>query len=213
MSRLLTVGAAQLGPIARNDTRKAVVARLLELMRHAHSMACHVIVYPELALTSFFPRWWMEDQEEIDSFFEHEMPSHDTLPLFEEARRCRMGFYLGFAERMIENQQVRHYNASIIVDRDGRILGKYRKVHLPGHADHRPHYPFQHLEKRYFDVGNLGFGAWRGLGGVVGMCICNDRRWPETCRVLGLSRTDNAWVQHSQPRTVDACVRPSDRLP
>jgi N-carbamoyl-D-amino-acid hydrolase len=202
MSRILTVGAAQLGPIARNDTREAVVTRQMELMRQAHAMDCDLIVYPELALTSFFPRWWMEDQEEIDSFFEHEMPSRDTMPLFEEARRCRMGFYLGFAERIVEDQQVRHYNASIIVDQEGRILGKYRKVHLPGHADHRPHYPFQHLEKRYFDVGNLGFRAWRGFGGVVGMCICNDRRWPETYRVLGLQGVELIMLGYNTPSHV-----------
>ena len=92
MSRLLTIGAAQLGPIARNDSRKIVVARLVDLMHQAHGMKCDVIVYPELALTSFFPRWWMEDQVEIDSFFEHEMPSRDTLALFDEARRCKIGF-------------------------------------------------------------------------------------------------------------------------
>jgi predicted amidohydrolase len=155
-----------------------------------------------LALTSFFPRWWMEDQEEIDSFFEHEMPSRNTLALFEEAKRCRMGFYLGFAERTHENNQVRHYNASIVADQDGRILGKYRKVHLPGHADHRPSYPFQHLEKRYFDVGNLGFGAWRGFGGVVGMCICNDRRWPETYRVLGLQGVELVMLGYNTPSHV-----------
>ena len=74
MSRLLTVAAGPLGPIARNDSRKAVVRRLIDLMRQAHEMKCELIVYPELALTSFFPRWWMEDREEIDSFFEHEMP-------------------------------------------------------------------------------------------------------------------------------------------
>jgi predicted amidohydrolase len=202
MSRILTVGAAQLGPNARNDNRKVIVGRLLELMRQAHAMKCDLIVYPELALTSFFPRWWMEDQEEIDSFFEHEMPSRDTLALFEEAKRCRMGFYLGFAERTHENNQIRHYNASIIADQDGRIVGKYRKVHLPGHADHRPSYPFQHLEKRYFDVGNLGFGAWRGFGGVVGMCICNDRRWPETYRVLGLQGVELVMLGYNTPSHV-----------
>src|SRR6266404_2443902 len=131
MSRILTVGAAQLGPNARNDSRKVILGRLLELMRQAHDMKCDLIVYPELALTSFFPRWWMEDQEEIDSFFEHEMPSRNTLALFEEAKRCRMGFYLGFAERTHENNQVRHYNASIVADQDGRILGYNTPSHVP----------------------------------------------------------------------------------
>ena len=177
-------------------------------------MKCELIVYPELALTSFFPRWWMEDREEIDSFFEHEMPGPDTRALFDEAQRLRMGFYLGYAERRSRTTRSHHYNTSIIVDRDGRIVGKYRKIHLPGHADHRPNYPFQHLEKRYFDVGNLGFGAWRAFDGVVGMCICNDRRWPETYRVIGLAggRDGDARLQHADPRAMDAGVRPSDRL-
>jgi predicted amidohydrolase len=202
MNRLLTVAAGQLGPIARNDSRKAVVRRLIDLMRQAHEMKCELIVYPELALTSFFPRWWMEDREEIDSFFEHQMPGPDTRALFDEAQRLKMGFYLGYAELAVEDQQTHHYNTSIIVDREARIVGKYRKIHLPGHADHRPKYPFQHLEKRYFDVGNLGFGAWRAFDGIVGMCICNDRRWPETYRVMGLQGVEMVMLGYNTPTHV-----------
>ena len=44
------------------------------------------VVFPELALTTFFPRWWMTDQAEIDRFFEREMPSPETRPLFDLAR-------------------------------------------------------------------------------------------------------------------------------
>jgi predicted amidohydrolase len=69
---------------------------------------------------------------------------------------------------------------------DGAIVGKYRKIHLPGHADHKPTAAFQHLEKRYFEVGNLGFRVWRYLDTITGMLICNDRRWPEAFRVLAL---------------------------
>jgi len=112
VARVITVGAAQLGPIQRSDTRPQVIKRLLEMLHQAKAHGCDLVVFPELALTTFFPRWWMEDQEEIDSFFEHEMPSRDTLALFEEAKRCRMGFYLGFAERTHENNQVRRYNSS-----------------------------------------------------------------------------------------------------
>jgi N-carbamoyl-D-amino-acid hydrolase len=155
----------------------------------------------------------MKDHKEIDSFFEHEMPGPDTRALFDEAQRLKMGFYLGYAELAVEDQQTHHYNTSIIVDREGRIVGKYRKIHLPGHADHRPKYPFQHLEKRYFDVGNLGFGAWRAFDGIIGMCICNDRGWPETYRVMGLEGVNgDAWLQHAHPRAMDAGLRTSDRL-
>ncbi|HWO05038.1 MAG TPA: nitrilase-related carbon-nitrogen hydrolase, partial [Methylomirabilota bacterium] len=186
MSRVITVGAAQLGPIARRESRSDVVKRLVSLLGQAHARGCDLVVFPELALTTFFPRWWMEDQAEIDAFFEREMPGPETRPLWDEAARLGLAFCLGYAELCREGGALRRYNTSILVDRAGRLVGKYRKVHLPGYAAHEPWRPFQHLEKRYFDVGNLGFPVWRALGGVLGMCICNDRRWPETYRVMGL---------------------------
>ena len=98
MRKEITIGAAQLGPIARSDSRKVVVERLIELMRKGKKSGCDVVVYPELALTSFFPRWYMEHQEDVDSFFEHEMPGTTTKPLFQFAVENEIGFYLGYAE-------------------------------------------------------------------------------------------------------------------
>ena len=199
MSRVITVGAAQLGPIARTDCRGAVVKRLVEHLHRAKSRGCDLVVFPELALTTFFPRWFMEDQAEIDAFFEREMPGPEILPLFEEARGLGLGFSLGYAELAMEDGAARRYNTSILVDAAGRVVGKYRKVHLPGHAEHEPWRPFQHLEKRYFDVGNLGFPVWRAFNGIVGMCICNDRRWPETYRVMGLQGVEMVLLGYNTP--------------
>ena len=199
MARMLTVGAAQLGPIARSEGRGDVVKRLLALLAQAHARGCELVVFPELALTTFFPRWWMEDQAEIDAFFEREMPGPETRPLFDEARRLGMGFCLGYAELVSEAGRTRRFNTSILVDRAGKIVGRYRKVHLPGHAEHEPYRAFQHLEKRYFEVGDLGFPVWRAFGGVVGMCICNDRRWPETYRVMGLQGVELICLGYNTP--------------
>ena len=58
MSRTLTVGAAQMGPIQRDHTRTEVVERLLVLLRRGADADCDLVVFPELALTTFFPRWW-----------------------------------------------------------------------------------------------------------------------------------------------------------
>jgi predicted amidohydrolase len=199
MPRFVTVGAAQLGPIARSEGRGQVVKRLIEHLHQARAHGCDLVVFPELALTTFFPRWYMEDQAEIDAFFEREMPGPETRPLFEEAARLGLGFCLGYAELTVEDGAVRHYNTAILVDPGGRRVGTYRKVHLPGHAEHEPWRPFQHLEKRYFDVGNLGFPVWRGFGGIVGMCICNDRRWPETYRVMGLQGVELVLLGYNTP--------------
>ena len=206
MSRKLVVGAAQLGPIQRSDTREAVVRRLIDLLHHARDRGCKLVVYPEMALTTFFPRWYMTDPAEVDSFFECEMPNNATLPLFEEARRLGIGFYLGYAELARNDGQTRHHNTAILVNGAGEIIGKYRKIHLPGHAEHEPQRPFQHLEKRYYDVGDLGWPVWRAFGGIVGMCICNDRRWPETYRVMGLQGVELIMLGFNTPE-LNAAIR------
>ena len=194
MSRILTVAGAQLGPIAKAETRAEVVERLLVLMKEAKRHDADLIVYPELALTTFFPRWFMEDEAELDAYYESEMPSAETAPLFAEAKRLGMAFVLGYAERDGDTR----FNTALLVE-NGEIVLKYRKVHLPGHAEHEPWRAFQHLEKRYFEVGNLGFPVTHAVGANVGLAICNDRRWPETYRVMGLQDVELIALGYNTP--------------
>jgi predicted amidohydrolase len=204
MTRIVTVGAAQLGPIARSETRAQVVERMLALMRDARRHGCDLVVFPELALTTFFPRWYFEQQAEVDAFFERSMPGPETQPLFDAAREMRLGFYLGYAELAEQDGTTRRFNTSILVDKQGAIVSKYRKIHLPGHAEHEPWRRFQHLEKRYFEVGDLGWPVVRwafgeNANGLFGMAICNDRRWPETYRVMGLQGVEMVLLGYNTP--------------
>nr|MDJ0958352.1 N-carbamoyl-D-amino-acid hydrolase [Arenicellales bacterium] len=136
---------------------------------------------------------------ELEAFFETEMPNEAVQPLFELATELQVGFYLGYAELTSEAGKNRYFNTSILVNGSGKVIGKYRKVHLPGHAEHEPWRPFQHLEKRYFEPGNLGFSVLDGFGGRMGMCICNDRRWPETFRVMGLQGVEMVLLGYNTP--------------
>jgi predicted amidohydrolase len=199
MSRKLRAAVAQLGPIHLADDRRSVVRRLMEMLREAHGAGARFVVFPELALTTFFPRYWMTDQARIDRYFEREMPGPETQVLFDKAKELGVGFYLGYAELTEEGGRTRRFNTSILVDPKGKIVGRYRKIHLPGHSEHLPKAPFQHLEKRYFDVGNEGFKVWRMMGGIFGMCICNDRRWPETFRVMGLQGVELVALGYNTP--------------
>jgi N-carbamoyl-D-amino-acid hydrolase len=194
MTRRLVVAAAQLGPIARDESRTSAVARMVELMREAHGRGARLVVFPELALTTFFPRWHLEGSE-LEAFFEREMPSAETRPLFEEADRLGVGFHLGYGEL---TEDGRRFNTAILVEA-GRIVGKYRKIHLPGHSEPEAWRPFQHLEKRYFEKGDLGFPVFDAFGGKIGMCICNDRRWPETWRMLGLGGAELVVLGYNTP--------------
>lgn len=195
-SRELPVAAAQLGPIGRHDSRADVVDRLMALLQEAHRRGAQLVVFPELALTTFFPRWWEEDQAALDGWFETEMPGPATKPLFDEAARLGVGFCLGYAEL---TPDAHRYNSQILVERDGSVVAKFRKVHIPGHDENESWRPFQHLERRYFEPGPDGFGVWDAFGTRVGMMICNDRRWPESYRVMGLQGVELICCGYNTP--------------
>src|SRR5262249_18295564 len=119
MPRLLTIAAAQSGPISRQTSRGEVVGRLVDQMREARGRGCDVIVFTECALTAFFPHWWIDDEAELDAWFERELPGPTTQILFDEARRLGIGFYLGYAELAVEAGVKHRYNTSVLVAADG----------------------------------------------------------------------------------------------
>jgi hypothetical protein len=196
MARNITIGAAQLGPIQKSHSREEVVVRLIALLRQAHGAGCDVVVFPELALTTFFPRWFIDDITEADHWYETEMPSASTQPLFDEAKKLGIGFCLGYAELTSDGHR---FNTQVLVEKDGNIVAKYRKVHIPGHEHNEPDRPFQHAERYYFEPSNEGFGVWSAFGARVGMMICNDRRWPETYRVMGLQGVELILCGYNTP--------------
>lgn len=200
MKREYIAAAAQLGPIAKDEPRSSAVARMVALLHEAQALGADVVVFPELALTTFFPRWYIEGDAKLEAWYETEMPNRDVWPLFNAAAKLNIGFYLGYAELSMQNGKKRRFNTSIIVDSSGQIVGKYRKIHLPGHFENEPWRPFQHLEKRYFEPGDLGFSVFEAFGGKIGMCLCNDRRWPETFRVLGLRGAELVMLGYNTPR-------------
>ncbi len=196
MTRNLHVAAAQLGPIQKTDDRKAVVMRLINLLRDAHSKKAELVVFPELALTTFFPRWFVDDISQADHWYETQMPSKVTQPLFDEAKKLNIGFCLGYAELTKTGDR---FNTQILVERNGTVVAKYRKVHIPGHEHHEPDRPFQHAERYYFKPSDDGFGVWKAFGGRIGMMICNDRRWPEAYRVMGLQGVEMILCGYNTP--------------
>ncbi len=71
------------------------------------------------------------------------------------------------------------YNTAVVIERDGTVLGKYRKTHIPQVG---PIF----WEKYFFKPGNLGYPVWDTSVGRVGVFICYDRHFPEPARMLGL---------------------------
>lgn len=239
MAREIVVAAAQLGPINTSTPRSEVIARMLALMAAAHAQHVQLIVYPELALTTFFPRTLFTDRKELESYFERDVDGDPTKAtgmksIFDQARQYDMDVSLGYAEcdtaGGTPDNQHHHFNTAVYFSAAAdRVIAKYRKVHLPGTFE-----PFvnpnatNQFEKRYFRPGDLGFQAFRAPGlipdavkknnnsstklnppapstglatsepnstasastgcgdPILGIMICNDRRWPEAWRCYGL---------------------------
>ncbi len=214
MSRILRVAAAQMGPTQRADDRAQTLGRMIRLLEQAAARGAQLVVFPELAFTTFFPRWLLEP-DALAGYFEPAMPNPAVQALFDRARALGVGFSVGYAEQTPDG---RRFNSAILVQPDGSVLGHYRKVHLPGSVEPRAGERFQQLEKRYFAYGDLGFPAFRAgpdwHGGILGMMICNDRRWPESWRMLGLQGVELVCVGYNSAaydpnggNTEDAALR------
>ena len=87
--------ACAFGAPAEKAVRAAVA---IEMLREAKGRGARLVVFPELALTTFFPRWHVADIAEFDHYYEPAMPNSAVQPLFDEARRLGVGFALGYAE-------------------------------------------------------------------------------------------------------------------
>ncbi|TCZ65499.1 N-carbamoyl-D-amino-acid hydrolase [Roseicella aquatilis] len=199
MARILRLAGAQMGPNQRADSRETILARMIALLEEAAAQGAKLVVFPELAFTTFFPRWPMDlGSPELLDCFETAMPNPRVQPLFDRARALGVGFCVGYAELTPAGQR---FNSAVTVAPDGTVLFRYRKIHLPGSDRVKEGQRYQQLEKMYFTYGDTGFPAVRGPAEwgapVMGMLICNDRRWPEGWRVLGLQGVELVMVGYN----------------
>jgi len=75
-----------------------------------------------------------------------------------------------------------YHNTAAVIDADGAVLGKYRKMHIPQDPGFE--------EKFYFTPGDLGFRSWKTAHGNIGVLICWDQWYPEAARLTALAGAD-----------------------
>ncbi|KAL4905663.1 hypothetical protein BDW74DRAFT_185166 [Aspergillus multicolor] len=204
MARTVRLAAAQMGTTNKWNARSDTLNRMITLLRDAAKQGAQTVLFPEIAFTTFFPRYLILDETELESWYEHGdiRTAPNTKALFDAASELGVDIVVGFAEAT-ENGD--HYNSCVYYHaKSGDILARYRKIHLPGDFEPLPDpEAVNQLEKRYFLPGNLGFKAFRVPGlidepnkpndegrvrgdPIVGLMICNDRRWAESWRAYGL---------------------------
>src|SRR4030067_2974494 len=175
MGREVVIAAGQVGPGITTDLRKNV-GLLNDLLKQAGNKGVNILSFSEICVAPFFPPTLSADYEK----YFLEFPNEILNPLFETAKRYKMVLILPFAEK----DGVDYYNAAVIADADGTILGKYRKVTLPSVFPSPATGGTGTYEKLYFKPGNLGFPVFNTHYGKVGIQICYDRKFPEGTRIL-----------------------------
>jgi N-carbamoylputrescine amidase len=149
----------------------ANLARACELVREAARQGANVICLPELFRSQYFC------QVEDHKYFQlaEEIPGPSTEALGAVARDCGAVVIASLFERRAPGV---YHNTAAVLDADGSLLGKYRKMHIPDDP--------LYYEKFYFAPGDLGFLAWDTAHGRIGVCICWDQWYPEAARLTAL---------------------------
>jgi len=190
MARTVTVAAAQMGPNNEGTSREEIVERMLALLEQAKRQGVELIAYPEMALTTYFPK---KIRKDFDQFFETEMPPKALEPLLRRAREAGIAVHVGFCEKA----SGAYFNTALLTDRGGELRGTFRKIHLPGtkEADGFA----QVYEPYYFAHGDTGYKVFEACGATVGIAICQDRRYPESYRALALQGAEIILIGYNTP--------------
>ena len=174
MSRVVRVAAAQLGP---SGTKSENADRMCALVDRAAEKGAQIVAFPELSLTPYFP---IRNERGYEQYF---VPLGDPHLQAVIARAGSRGLaaVVPFAER----DGISLYNSCAIADISGQVVGRYRKIHIPG-AFPLPDRGALVFEKMYFTPGDLGYPVFDVGPARIGVQICYERNFPEGYRILAM---------------------------
>ena len=146
-------------------------AHAIDFIRDAAKNGAEIICLPELFRSQYFCQ-----TENHDNFSLAEtIPGPSTEALTKLARELGVVIIASLFEKRSAGL---YHNTAAIIDAKGKLLGKYRKMHIPDD-------PLYH-EKFYFAPGDLGFRSWKTARGNLGVCVCWDQWYPEAARLTAL---------------------------
>lgn len=145
--------------------------RATDFIREAAKQGAEIICLPELFRSHYFCQ--SEDHKNFE--LAEEVPGRSTAALAKIAHQLEIVIVASLFEKRTAGV---YHNTAAIIDADGKLLGKYRKMHIPDD-------PLYH-EKFYFAPGDLGFQSWNTQHGKIGVCVCWDQWYPEAARLTVL---------------------------
>jgi N-carbamoylputrescine amidase len=147
------------------------VERAIAGVRDAAARGAGVVCLPELFRTQYFCQ--REDAELFE--LAEPIPGPTTERFVALARECRTALVVSLFERRAAGV---YHNTAVVIDADGTLRGRYRKMHIPDDP--------LYYEKFYFTPGDTGFRAWQTKYGRIGVLICWDQWYPEGARLTAL---------------------------
>lgn len=174
MTRVVKVAAAQLGPSGSKDEN---AERMCALIERAAAAGAQLVGFPELSLTPYFP---IKNERGYEQYFEP-VDNRYLGAVLERAGKLGVATVVPFGER----DGIQLFNAAVVADARGHVVGRYRKIHIPG-AFPLPDRGALVFEKLYFTPGNLGYPVMDLGFAKIGVQICYERNFPEGYRILAL---------------------------
>ena len=164
----VTLAATQ---FACTEDRRQNLASAERLVREAARRGANVVLVQELFETPYFCK------DHDPRHFDLALPIEEN-PAVRRFRELAAELELVLPVSVFERAGHVYYNSVAIVDADGRVLGTYRKTHIPESPGYH--------EKFYFSPGDTGFKVWTTRYGRIGVGICWDQWFPETARAMAL---------------------------
>ena len=150
---------------------KENIIKAKKLIQKAASKGANIILLQELFQTPYF---CIEYDEEIFNLAQ----TFENNSILEQMSNLAKELQVVLPISFFEKANNAYFNSIAVINSDGKILGKYRKSHIPDGAGY--------LEKYYFNPGNTGFKVWNTNFGKIGIGICWDQWFPEAARIMAL---------------------------
>ncbi|RUL89653.1 carbon-nitrogen hydrolase [Tautonia sociabilis] len=166
--RTFTVGLVQMRCSTDPDEN---LRRACDFLRQAADKGAQVACLPELFRSQYFCQ--VEDHSKFD--LAEPIPGPSTEAIGAVARETGMVIVASLFERRAAGL---YHNTAVVLDSDGSITGKYRKMHIPDDP--------LYFEKFYFTPGDLGFQSFETSKANVGILVCWDQWYPEAARLTAL---------------------------
>jgi len=158
-----------------SENKEENIGKSIDLIKEASEQKAKLICLSELHCSRYF----CQNEDTSQFALAEELNSQNIQKFQELSKELQIVLVISIFEKRRAGQ---YYNTALVIEKDGSIAGKYRKMHIPDDPDY--------YEKYYFTPGDLGFKAIQTSVGKLGILICWDQWFPEAARLMALDNAD-----------------------